>query len=189
MMRGFSRWWLIGNPKVEQVRREEIKNHARSLARAADEQEEMTIGYAPVAEMLFEVGEVLAGSRVILGSQRVPWEPDGPHTGGTSPVLLREAGVRYGIIGHREARDELGEGPRLNRQVMTALQYGILPILCCGEPKGTLVGSEAQREQALEGELIPALEGLPEDLLLEGGLTIAYEPGHVIGLDKPADIG
>jgi glyceraldehyde-3-phosphate dehydrogenase/erythrose-4-phosphate dehydrogenase len=32
------------------------------------------------------------------------------------------------------------------------------------------------------------LEGLPEDLLLECGLTIAYEPGHIIGLDKPADL-
>ncbi|MBI1987356.1 MAG: triose-phosphate isomerase [Nitrospinae bacterium] len=188
MAHRFARWWLIGNAKAEQVRREEILNHARGVVKAADGLKEMKVGYAPVPEMLFEVGEIFAGSRVALGSQRVPWESDGPHTGGTSPVLLREAGVLYGIIGHREARDEFGEGPRINRQIMTALDYGIVPILCCGEPKETRTDSESQREKALEGEIIPALEGLSAELLLGGDLTIAYEPGHVIGLDKPADM-
>lgn len=181
-------WWLIGNSKVEQTRREDILNHARRLARGARDLDNLAVGYAPLSEMLFPVGEILSDSPVVLGSQRIPWESYGPHTGGTSPILLKDAGVLYGIIGHRESRDEFGEGPRLNRQVMTAIDYGIIPVLCCGEPKGTVVETEEQREKALEAELIPALQGIQEEALLQGQITIAYEPGHVIGLDKPADI-
>lgn len=181
-------WWLIGNSKVEQTRREEILNHARTLAQRARGLDDLVVGYAPVSEMLFPVGEILSDSPVALGSQRIPWGSDGPHTGGTSPVLLEEAGVVYGIIGHRESRDEFGEGPRLNQQVMTAINYGIIPIVCCGEPKGTVAETEAQRAKALEVELIPALKGISELALLQGQITIAYEPGHVIGLDKPANI-
>lgn len=186
------KWWLIGNPKVEQIRQEDILNHTRSLTQAAKKVSmsigDLGIGYAPLSELLFPVGEIFVDSFVALGSQRIPFEPEGPYTGGTSTVILKEAGVVYGIIGHQEARTNFGEGPRLNRQVMTAIQYGIVPILCCGEPKGTVVESEEQRKKTLEVELIPAMKGIPEEYLLQGNLTIAYEPGHVIGLDKPANI-
>jgi glyceraldehyde 3-phosphate dehydrogenase len=182
-------WWLIGNPKVEQTQKQEILDHARDLARTAQNIESIAVGYAPLAELLFSVGEIFENSSVGLGSQRVPWDPGGLHTGGTSPVILKEAGVIFGLIGHREARDEFGEGPYLKRQIKIALDYGIIPILCCGEPKGSLVESETVRKEALEAELIPALEGFTPEELLRGQLAIAYEPGHVIGLDQPADMG
>ena len=184
-----SSWWLIGNPKVEQVRYFEILDHAQGIVKAAHELESIAVGYAPLAELLFPVGEIFKDSPVGLGSQRIPWDPSGLHTGGTSPVILKEAGVIFGLIGHREARDDLGEGPHLNKQIGIALDYGIIPILCCGEPKGSLVESETAREKALEAELLPALEGFTAEELLQGQLTIAYEPGHVIGLDQPADMG
>jgi len=182
-------WWLIGNTKVEQPQKELILEQARRLARRSGEFPAIATGYAPPPEALFLVGEILSDSRVALGSQRVPWEAEGSYTGGTSPALLKDAGVVYGIIGHRESRDEFGEGPRLNRQVLTAIDAGIIPIVCCGEPKNTTIETEEQREQALEKELEPALKGLREEVLQRGHIVFAYEPGHVIGLDKPADIG
>ena len=182
-------WWLIGNPKVEQTQRLEILDHAQAIVKAAQDLESIAVGYAPLAELLFPVGEIFKDRPVGLGSQRIPWEPSGLHTGGTSPVILKEAGVIFGLIGHREARDDLGEGPHLNKQIRIALDYGIIPILCCGEPKGSLVESETTREKALKAELLPALEGFTAEELLQRQLTIAYEPGHVIGLDQPADMG
>jgi triosephosphate isomerase len=182
-------WWLIGNPKVEQIRQLEILDHAQDIVRGAQDLEAIAVGYAPLAELVFPVGEIFKDSAVGLGSQRMPWDTSGLHTGGTSPVILKEAGVIFGLIGHREARDDFGEGPHLNKQIRIALDYGIIPILCCGEPKGSLVESETAREKALEAELISALAGFTAEELLQGELTIAYEPGHVIGLDKPADMG
>ena len=54
----------------------------------------------PPFSALQAVGEILAGSAVVLGAQNCHPEPSGAHTGEVAPPMLAELGCRYVILGH-----------------------------------------------------------------------------------------
>src|SRR5262245_50312048 len=55
------------------------------------------------------VGEAIRGSRVLLGAQNCYIEKEGAFTGEISPVMLRDEGCEYVILGHSERRHKMGE--------------------------------------------------------------------------------
>ena len=49
--------------------------------------------------------------------------------------MLKALGVKYVIIGHSERRQYFGEtGEMVNRKMQAALDHGLLPMVCVGEP-------------------------------------------------------
>jgi triosephosphate isomerase len=126
--------------------------------------------------------EKTKGSNVKIGGQNCFYKREGAYTGEISPVMLKEAGCEYVIIGHSERRHIFGEDDELiNKKVLAAVQEGLRVILCVGE---TL----QERESGLtftvvESQLKLGLSGAEKYL---DRIEIAYEPVWAIGTGVPA---
>ena len=132
---------------------------------------------------IIPVGEILKGTNIALGAENVYFEESGAYTGEISPLMLKEAGVKYVIIGHSERREYFGETDEtVNKKVKKVLEHGMIPIMCCGE---TLT----QREMNITIEHIriqikKGLYGLGASDAEK--VVIAYEPIWAIGTGKTA---
>jgi triosephosphate isomerase (TIM) len=144
------------------------------------------VAVAPPYPSLTAVGQELGGSLIRLAAQNVFWEEKGAFTGEVSPLMLKEAGCEFVIVGHSERRQFFGETDEtVNRRLRAALRQGLKPIFCVGE---SLKEREAGRTFAVIGAQIEGgLMGLAEDEL--AGLVVAYEPVWAIGTGKTATPG
>ena len=133
---------------------------------------------APPFTALAAVAEELAGSDIRLAGQDTFWERQGAFTGAISPVMLKDVGCRYVIIGHSERRQYFGETDQtVNRKLKAALEAGLCPICCIGE---TLEERQAGQTLARVGkQLEEGLAGLGS--LTGEQLVLAYEPVWAIG--------
>jgi len=126
------------------------------------------------------VSREISDTEIKLGAQNMCWEDNGAYTGEISPLMLKEIGVEYVIIGHSERRGYFKEDDgMLNLKMKACERHGLKPILCVGE---TL----EERERGLTLEKIG--RELDEDLkdLSLKELVIAYEPIWAIGTGKNA---
>lgn len=135
---------------------------------------------------LSEVRKVIARSSASIGAQNIFWEPNGSHTGETSPRMLLELGVSHVIIGHSERRVQLGETDEMiQKKVLHALSEQMTPILCVGENKQQRDAGEARL--IVESQLSAALRGVR--LHSQARLFVAYEPVWAIGTGESAAVG
>ncbi|WP_126428627.1 triose-phosphate isomerase [Brevibacillus marinus] len=127
------------------------------------------------------LSERLRGSAYRLGAQNVHFAEEGAYTGEVSPVMLKELGVSYVIVGHSERRQYFNETDEsVNQKVKAALKHGLTPIVCVGE-------SLAERDAGRTGEVVrrqtkAALAGIPAEEAKQ--LVIAYEPIWAIGTGR-----
>ena len=127
--------------------------------------------------------EKCAGTPIKVGAQNCHFETSGAFTGEISPVMLKEMGVEYVVLGHSERRTYFGETDvTVNKRTLAALKAGLKPIVCVGEYL-------EQREQGITAELVAmqtkiALQGVTEQDLKN--VIIAYEPVWAIGTGKTA---
>lgn len=123
-------------------------------------------------------------SNIILGAQDCHWENSGSFTGEISPLMLKNLGVKYVILGHSERRWIMNEdGKMINKKVKAALRQNLIPILAIGERVRNI-----GYENVLINQLIEGLEGLNKNDIEK--IIIAYEPVWAIGsglADKPQD--
>jgi len=137
----------------------------------------------PPFTALAPVAEALKGSSIALGAQNMHWEKQGAYTGEISPLMLREIGCKYVILGHSERRQYFGEtDDSVNKKVKAALAHGLIPIICVGETLDQRAAGLT--EQVVATQTTGALEGLTPGQV--AGLVIAYEPVWAIGTGKTA---
>jgi len=136
----------------------------------------------PPFTALHRAGELLRDTPVRLGAQNCHYEKSGAFTGEVSPVMLREIGCSFVIVGHSERRHIFGENDELiNRKLVACLEEGLRPILCVGEK---LEEREAGMTfKVVETQLRLALSGIEEHT---DRIDIAYEPVWAIGTGVPA---
>ncbi|HHJ63512.1 MAG TPA: triose-phosphate isomerase [Aquifex aeolicus] len=136
----------------------------------------------PPFTALHRAGELLRETPVRLGAQNCHYEKSGAFTGEVSPVMLREVGCSYVIVGHSERRHIFGENDELiNRKLVACLEEGLRPILCVGEK---LEEREAGMTfKVVETQLRLALSGIEEHT---DRIDVAYEPVWAIGTGVPA---
>jgi len=137
----------------------------------------------PVFTALSEVAEVLAETGIGLGAQDIYWQDEGAFTGEVSPVMLKDAGCQYVIIGHSERRQFFSEtNETVNKKIKAALKVGLTPIVCVGE---NLQEREANKTfKVIEDHINNGLVDISADDMLK--LVIAYEPVWAIGTGKTA---
>ncbi|MFQ6116830.1 MAG: triose-phosphate isomerase [Candidatus Bipolaricaulia bacterium] len=138
---------------------------------------------APSFTALAAVGEELQGTGIGLAAQDMWHEAEGAYTGEVSPLMLRELGCNYVILGHSERRRYFHEDDELvNLKLKAAFQHGLVPILCVGEKLEER--RAGQTEAVLEGQIGADLAGLSAEQAAQ--MVIAYEPIWAIGTGETA---
>jgi triosephosphate isomerase len=137
----------------------------------------------PPAICLDTVKKATEGTNIMVGAQNMHFEESGAFTGEISPVMLKEMGIQYVILGHSERRQYFGENDQdLNKKMKKAFEYNLIPILCVGE---TLEEREANiTEEVLARQVKLDLAGLQKEQVEKS--VIAYEPIWAIGTGKTA---
>lgn len=174
--------FIAGNWKMNKTVAEALEL-VRELKVALQGVEGVEVAIAPPFTALSPVAQELKGSAIRLAGQNLFWEEKGAFTGEVSPVMLKEVGCEYVIIGHSERRQYFGETDEtVNRKLKAALQHGLKPIFCIGE---TLEERETGRTiQVIERQLEGGLKGLDGKGIEE--MVIAYEPVWAIGTGRTA---
>lgn len=133
--------------------------------------------------LLKDLKEVTKGTNIKIGAQNMHFEEKGAFTGEVSPLMLKEIGMDYVIIGHSERRQYFNETDEtVNLKVKKAIEHGILPILCVGE---SLEEREAnQTKDIVRNQITADLKGISAEVLPQ--VVIAYEPIWAIGTGKTA---
>ncbi len=127
------------------------------------------------------IAEAIKGTNIKLGAENVHFAEKGAYTGEISAAMLLEYNVEYVIIGHSERRQYFAETDEtVNKRTLTALNAGLIPIVCIGE---SLEERETGKtEEVLATQIHEGLEGI-EDITK---VVIAYEPVWAIATGKTA---
>ena len=145
--------------------------------------EDVDVVFCVPAIDIIPVMEAAKGTNICVGAENMYYEDKGAYTGEISPAMLVDAGVKYVVIGHSERREYFAESDEtVNKKVLKAFEYGITPIVCCGE-------SLTQREQGITIDWIRqqikiAFLNVTADQAKTA--VIAYEPIWAIGTGKVA---
>jgi len=104
---------------------------------------------------------------VKVGAQNCFWQGKGAFTGETSPLMLKDVGCEYVILGHSERRKYFSEKCSLiNEKIRAALGVGLKPILCIDKIS----------------QIKSGLKGLKKKDIKK--VIVAYEPIWAIGTGK-----
>jgi len=173
---------IAGNWKMNLTRGESAAL-VEDLKQRTAEIEGVEVVVCPPFTALETVVAKCSGTNITVGAQNMYWETAGAFTGEISPLMLRDVGCKYVIIGHSERRQLFGEtNESVSKKVKAALEHRLVPIICVGE---TL----AQREAGITDRV--CREQLQEGLknvgkILGEEIVIAYEPVWAIGTGKSA---
>ena len=106
-----------------------------------------------------------------MGGQDCFWEEKGAFTGEVSPLMLKNLGCKYVIVGHSERRRYFKETDEMiNKKVKAVLKNGLRPILC--------IEKISQIKKGVKGVSKKELRHL----------IFAYEPVWAIGTGKACGI-
>lgn len=119
-----------------------------------------------------------------LGAQDCFWEKEGPFTGEVSPLMLKNLGCQYVILGHSERRRYLKETDEMiNKKIKAALGLKLKPIFCIGETENER--NKGKTKNILKFQISKGLKGFSRKEIKN--IIIAYEPVWAIGTGKPCE--
>ncbi len=133
----------------------------------------------PPFTLLTTVKKALRGSKVALGAQDCHTAEKGAHTGDISPLMLKDCGCSYVILGHSERRADHNESNALICQkAEAAYKAGLKAVICIGE-------TEAERDAGKTIDVCTKqIMGSVPDSATAVNTVIAYEPVWAIGTGK-----
>ncbi|MGB9743127.1 MAG: triose-phosphate isomerase [Minisyncoccales bacterium] len=174
---------IVGNWKTNPVSLVEAKHLFNLIKRGVKNLKKTEVVICPPFLFLSELKK--NQKPIKLGAQNCFWAEKGAFTGEISPLMLKNLGCDYVILGHSERR-ALGETDMMiNKKITACLKAKLIPILCLGE-------TEEQRKtgktfEILKKQLTAAFKNLK--LKIENSpLCVAYEPVWAIGTGKACDI-
>ena len=173
---------IAGNWKLHKTI-SEATSLVSELIPAVASNQNVEIVVAPVYTALAKVAEALAGSNIKLAAQNCYPEPQGAFTGEVSPLLLKDAGCEYVIIGHSERRQLFAETDgSVNSKALALAESGLGTIFCIGE---TLEERESGKMfDVLRQQVTAGLKDLTTRQMQT--VVVAYEPVWAIGTGKVA---
>nr|QGQ62219.1 triosephosphate isomerase [Demodex brevis] len=134
-----------------------------------------------VPSVYLEHAKNLVPSNIAVSAQNCYKVKNGAFTGEISPMMLKDIGVHWVILGHSERRHIFGESNQLiAEKVEHALEEGLSVIACIGE---TL--QERESNQTIN-VLCAQMTALADKIKDWSKVVIAYEPVWAIGTGKTA---
>ena len=174
--------FIAGNWKMHKTIAEAVSLVNAILPHQPDPKE-VEVAVAPPFTALAAVAEVIKYTPLKLSAQNLFWEKEGAYTGEVSPLMLKDVGCEYVIIGHSERRQYFGEtNEMINKKVKAALAFALKPILCVGEKLEER--EKGETFEVVKRQLLGGLAELTQEEVLK--ITIAYEPVWAIGTGKTA---
>ncbi|MBM7571049.1 triose-phosphate isomerase [Aquibacillus albus] len=173
---------IAGNWKMNKVLKEAEQFVADTKDNIPSSDKVESVVCAPYP-FLASLVDKAAGTDLKVAAQNMHYEDNGAFTGEVSPVMLKDLGVTYVVIGHSERRELFGENDdTVNKKVHAAFNHQLTPIVCVGE---TLEQRENNETMTLvENQVKQALAGLTDDQVKQ--TIVAYEPIWAIGTGKTA---
>ncbi len=179
--------YIVGNWKMNPVTPEEAKTLYTKINKASQGAKKVhTIVCPPSIHIPLFAKVTKKYAR--LGSQDAFFEQEGSFTGNVSPLMFKNAGVEYVIVGHSERR-ALGETDEIvSKKVRAVLASGLRPIVCVGERERDSAGAYLT---FIHNQVLKSVEGV--DALSLSKIIFAYEPVWAIGkkytdVMKPSDV-
>ena len=137
----------------------------------------------PPSPYAMKIASLCSGTAVDVGMQNMYFEDEGAFTGEVSPLMVKDAGCRYILIGHSERRHVFGETDfETGKKVRAAFKHGIEPVICVGELL-------EEREKGLTMDVVRRqLKAALADVTAGemSKVVIAYEPVWAIGTGRVA---
>ncbi len=169
---------IAGNWKMNGLLKESLAFVDALSANPKPDAVDMVI--CPPYTLLHPLAKPFADKGVALGAENMYFEESGAFTGSISPLMLKDAGCHYVILGHSERRDIMHEGDTLLRKKLDAAWgAGLEPMFCIGEH---LEEREAGTTNDVLKQQLSVLAGTDTSL----PLVVAYEPVWAIGTGKTA---
>ncbi|MDI6603836.1 MAG: triose-phosphate isomerase [Thermoanaerobacteraceae bacterium] len=160
----------------------EAQNLAKELIPLVKNTDVEVVVIPPFVDLI-DVKKIINGTNIDLGAQNMHWEEKGAFTGEISPVMLKEIGVKYVIIGHSERRQYFAETDEtVNKKVLSALNHGLNPIICVGERLEERESGKAF--EVVKKQTVAAFKDIEKDMVKDA--VIAYEPIWAIGTGRTA---
>ena len=126
---------------------------------------------------------VTAGTNIKIAAENMNANDSGAYTGEVSPLMLKDLGIEYVILGHSERREYYGECDKVvNEKVKAALKHGLKPILCIGEKLEER--ENGTTEAVVKEQTVGGLKDVSATDM--ANVVIAYEPVWAIGTGKTA---
>ncbi|HSD38451.1 MAG TPA: triose-phosphate isomerase [Rhodocyclaceae bacterium] len=169
--------WLVGNWKMHGnlAANKELVDGIRELVPVLSNSIEMVL--CPALPYVSQMAGLVADTGIKLGAQNASDHLKGAYTGETSPMMLKELGCDFVIIGHSERRSYQGETDGLmGRKALAAIDSGLVPIICVGE---TAEERDSGRTHEVLGRQLDAAFGYIRTAHDE--IIVAYEPRWAIG--------
>ena len=178
---------IVGNWKCNPTSLNEAKKLFNSVKKGLRNIKNVKVVICPPFSYLSLISSFLIPpSSFKLGAQDCFWEEKGAFTGEISPLMLKDLGCKYVIVGHSERR-ALGETDEMiNKKIKAVLKAKLTPILCIGE---TLKERKKGKTfKVLKTQLEKGLKNIRPFLVPRSSFIIAYEPVWAIGTGKPCGI-
>lgn len=137
----------------------------------------------PPAIYVKDIANLCNGTQIDVGIQNIYYEKEGAFTGEISPMMAKDIGLRYALIGHSERRHIFGETDEcVNRKLRAAIEFDLEPVVCVGESLDER--EKGQSEEIVKRQVKEAFKGVEASML--GKVIIAYEPVWAIGSGRVA---
>lgn len=173
---------VMGNWKLNGTKAS-VEALIKDLIAPANAADGVEVAVCPPVIFLDMVEKLTAGSRIAFGAQNADIHTAGAFTGENSPVMLKEFGCKYALVGHSERRTLHAETDAVVAEKFEAIQKAdLVPVLCIGE---TLAQFEANETNAVvDAQLKAVIDRC--GIAAIANSVIAYEPVWAIGTGKTA---
>lgn len=160
--------FCIGNWKMNPTTAREAFRMGESIAEQVSSCPQVITVLCPPFPFLAH----LSSLSIALGGQDCFLEQKGAYTGEVSPLMLKDQGCKYVILGHSER----GESDEIvQKKIRAAVRSGLTPIICIGEEKPS-------SPKFLHKRLHSRLQDIPAAVLLKS--LLVYEPVWAISTTK-----
>lgn len=167
---------IVGNWKMNPQTLEEAKKLFSGIKKQAQTLSRTDMVVCPPFLFVSDLVKLNKQKTVSIGVQNVYFESAGAYTGEIGPIMAREIGCEFSIVGHSERRVRGETDDVVNKKLKLALNERLRVILCIGEKERDVDGNYLA---FVTEQLKSALSGIHKKDLDQ--VVIAYEPVWAIG--------